>query len=182
MKAIRARAEEFLPQMSHCARCRADAAGLIGERLNAEVMDLLKEAGGSHPTAERRFVAVASMEGLFVNQHLGEASALWIYGIKDGKADLVERRPAPPPGGGMERWAALVNLLRDCHTVLASGIGPSPQLVLERAGLRVVVMEGLAREGIEAIFSGREIPKILLRAPGRCGIGQQCSGKGTGCG
>ncbi len=30
MRALRAQAREHLPQMSHCARCRADAAGLIG--------------------------------------------------------------------------------------------------------------------------------------------------------
>jgi nitrogen fixation protein NifB len=182
MEAVRRKAEPFMPQMNHCARCRADAAGLIGDAPSTEVMNLLKEAAGSLSSAERRFIAVASMEGLFVNQHLGEAGALWIYGMKDGRIDLVERRPTPPPGGGTERWAALANRIHDCHTVLTSGIGPSPQSVLDRAGIRVVVMEGLAKEGIEAIFSGTEIPKILLRPAGHCGIGQQCTGTGTGCG
>jgi nitrogen fixation protein NifB len=182
MEAIRGKAGAFMPQMSHCARCRADAAGLIGDAPGTEVTNLLKEAAGARPDGERRFVAVASREGLFVNQHLGEAGALWIYGMKDGRIDLVERRPTPPPGGGGQRWGALADGLRDCHTVLTSGIGPSPQSVLDRAGIRVVVMEGLAKEGMEAIFAGTEIPKILFRPAGRCGIGQQCTGAGTGCG
>jgi nitrogen fixation protein NifB len=182
MEAIRAKAKRYIPQMSHCSRCRADAAGMIGDAQNAEVADLLKKAAQGGPTANRPFIAVASMEGLFVNQHLGEAKGIWIYGMRDGKVDLLERRPAPPPGGGGDRWAELASLLNDCNAVLVSGVGPFPQLVLERAGIRVVVMEGLAMEGMEAIFSGRDIPKILLRTLGHCGIGQQCSGKGTGCG
>jgi nitrogen fixation protein NifB len=122
------------------------------------------------------------MEGFFVNQHLGEAAGLWIFGMRDGKIVLIERRSTPPPGGGPERWDAMSLLLRDCNTVLASGIGPSPLAILENSGVNVVVMEGLAKEGIEATLTGKAIPKILLRKAGHCGIGQQCSGNGTGCG
>lgn len=35
---------EFLPQMKHCARCRADAAGIIGEINSEEMMRKLAEA------------------------------------------------------------------------------------------------------------------------------------------
>jgi nitrogen fixation protein NifB len=76
----------------------------------------------------------------------------------------------------------LVERLGDCNTVLVSGIGPYPQYALERAGIRVVVMEGLAAEGVEAVLAGREVPKMLLRPSNGCGIGKQCTGGGTGCG
>jgi nitrogen fixation protein NifB len=33
---VRAQAGEFLPQMSHCSRCRADACGLLGEKGGGE--------------------------------------------------------------------------------------------------------------------------------------------------
>lgn len=182
VEAIRDQARAYLPQMSHCGRCRADAAGLIGQKQEAEIMALLEEAARPHVSAERPHVAVASMEGLLVNQHLGEATSLWIFGEKDGKAELVERRSTPEPGGGAERWAELARSLGDCSTLLVSGIGPYPQIAMERAGLRVVVMEGLAAEGIEAVLKGKDIPKILLRTQGKCGIGNQCAGTGTGCG
>jgi nitrogen fixation protein NifB len=182
METLRASCRVHMPQMSHCSRCRADAAGMIGEAQSAKVAELLERASRPVPTMARPFVAVASMEGLFVNQHLGEAKGLWIYGMKDEAIDCLEWRGTPPPGGGMDRWATLADSLHDCGAVLASGIGPVPQYVLERAGLRVVVMEGLAREGIEAIFSGNEIPRMLLRTPGRCGVGRQCTGTGAGCG
>ncbi len=179
---IRKRSAAYLPQMSHCSRCRADAAGMIGEAQRADIEELLQKAANPAPTAERPFVAVTSMEGLFVNQHVGEAKGVWIYGMKDGKIDLKEWRAAPPAGGGMDRWADLVGILHDCSVVLTSGIGAAPQYSLESAGIRVVVMEGLAGEGIEAIFAGREIPRMLLHTPGRCGVGFQCSGDGAGCG
>jgi nitrogen fixation protein NifB len=76
----------------------------------------------------------------------------------------------------------MANILHDCNTILVSGIGANPLITLERAGIRVVVMEGLAQEGIDAVLAGREIPKMLLRAPGRCGIGKECTGTGMGCG
>jgi len=171
-----------VPQMGHCSRCRADAVGMIGESQSNEVMELLKNASQAHVTGAKPYVAVASMEGIFVNQHLGEATSLWIFGLHNGKAELLERRFTPPSGGGSKRWAELADSIADCNTILVSGIGATPQVVLEGADIRVVVMEGLASEGVEAVLKGREIPKMLLRTPGRCGIGQQCTGSGTGCG
>jgi nitrogen fixation protein NifB len=73
-------------------------------------------------------------------------------------------------------------LLQDCNTILASGIGPSPLAILEQRGFQILVMDGLAKEGVEAILTGKAIPKILLRTAGHCGIGKQCSGNGMGCG
>jgi nitrogen fixation protein NifB len=182
MKGIKEKVKTFMPLMGHCNRCRADAAGLIGQQQSEEIKLMLKKASGSQITADRPFVAVASQEGIFVNQHLGEACELWLFGMRDEKIELMGRRFTPPSGSGDKRWTEMAKVLQDCNTVLVSGIGPSPQSALERADIRVVVMEGLAQEGVEAILSGREIPKILLRTPGRCGYGQQCSGSGTGCG
>jgi nitrogen fixation protein NifB len=182
LRLVREEARAFMPQMAHCSRCRADAAGMIGEPQSKEIIDLLKKASGSHVSAARSYVAVASMEGIFVNQHLGEAASLWIFSLHDGKARLEARRSTPAPGGGPERWAELAGSIKDCNTILVSGIGSFPQITLERAGVRVVVMEGLASEGVEAVLAGKEIPKILLRTSGGCGIGKQCAGSGTGCG
>jgi nitrogen fixation protein NifB len=182
MIAIKEKIKPFIPLMGHCSRCRADAAGLIGQAQNQDIVELLKRASEPKVAADRPYAAVASMEGIFVNQHLGEATELWIFGIRDGKVEMLERRFTPSSGSGTERWAEMVKVLHDCNSVLVSGIGTSPQQVLEQADIRVVVMEGLATEGVEAMLLGRAIPKILLRPPGRCGFGQQCSGSGTGCG
>ncbi len=181
MGAIRLEAGKYLRQMSHCARCRADAAGMIGEKNSPDVERLLAAAANSGPTKERPYLAVASREGLFVNQHLGEATGLWIFRDSGGLPELVERRPTPTPGGGDERWEALADGIPDCFAVLASGCGPSPERVLAARDIAVTAMEGLVRDGAGALFAGKEIPKALLRRAGSCGSGTSCGGTGMGC-
>jgi nitrogen fixation protein NifB len=72
--------------------------GLIGETQQTEKIELLRNATRNPVSAERPFVAVASMEGIFVNQHLGEAGQLWIFGMDRGQIKLMENRPTPVAG------------------------------------------------------------------------------------
>jgi nitrogen fixation protein NifB len=182
MDRIREDAGKYIPQMNHCMRCRADAAGLLEDINNEEITGLLVRHSKNFITGERPFIAAASMEGLLVNQHLGEAPALWILGLSDGKPLLVDRRPMPLPGGEDGRWKEMATLLSDCSVILVSGVGKTPAVILERLGIRVIVMEGLVHEAAEHIFAGREIPKIMIRTGGQCGIGKTCGGTGMGCG
>ncbi|MFH0974232.1 MAG: radical SAM protein [Spirochaetota bacterium] len=181
MDAIRSEAGRYIGQMSHCMRCRADAAGMLGHENSAEITDLLESHSKNYITEERPFIAAASMEGLLVNQHLGEAPSLWIFGFSDGKPQLIDRRFTPIPGGGDARWNEMAILLSDCGAVLVSGIGKRPKEILEHSGIRVIEMEGLINEAAQQLFKGGEIPGIMLRKAG-CGIGKTCGGTGTGCG
>ncbi len=176
--ALRAEAGAFLPQMMHCSRCRADAAGLIGSD-SSQARGFMKEAlaESSGPSAERPYVAVATQEGMIVNLHLGEAGRFWIF-AKEGEAfKCVGVRPAPPPGGGESRWLSLAKTLEDCFSVLVAGAGENPVSALGGAGLKVIVMEGLIDQALSDVFSGKAV-----RAPVRkfkCGGG--CSGGSLGC-
>lgn len=179
--AIRLDAGRHIRQMSHCARCRADAVGLLGEENGAIVDALLSEAKGGKPTADRRYVAVASREGILVNQHLGEATGLWVFGPAEGGYALVDRRPTPVPGDGDDRWEAMADRYSDCFAILCSGFGPSPARVLESRGIRVYAMEGLIRDGAGALLAGKDIPDALVKAGSACGRGLGCTGTGLGC-
>src|ERR1035437_5397432 len=67
---VRNLSSKYLKIMSHCARCRADAAGLLGQDLS-ETHVLLKEYSSRAEemnTTSRPYVAVATNEGLLVNQ------------------------------------------------------------------------------------------------------------------
>lgn len=69
-------------QMTHCRRCRADAVGLLHHDRSRELAPLLREcAQKDDGAAARPFVAVATREGMLVNQHLGEATRLQIWGL-----------------------------------------------------------------------------------------------------
>jgi nitrogen fixation protein NifB len=178
--AIRHEVGQFLPLMHHCTRCRADAVGLLGQAMPVNLLGSLREAATMplEPGADRPHVAAASREGMLVNLHLGEAEQFHIYSKQDDQYELVETRPAPSPGSGNRRWEQLATSLHDCRAVLVSSAGPTPKAVLGKQGIRVVMMEGLIDEGLEAIYENRSL-RSPLRRQHRCGAG--CAGDGTGC-
>ena len=181
---IRAEAQQFIPQMRHCARCRADAAGLLGETNSEELDKLLRGCCTSahdkrQAVAER--IAVATMEGVMVNEHLGQAASLSIFEKSPDGPRLVEVREAPPAGSGNDRWHALARVLDDCHTVLVQFAGASPTELLAEYGIRVLTMDGLITPALVELFAGKPLPDYMTcRAPTRCG--EACSGNKGGCG
>lgn len=191
MARVRKEARESLPQMAHCARCRADAVGLLGEANSLLIQEALEEAASSplNPLDERPYVAVASYEGMLVNQHLGEAEQVWIFGRdEEGSYQMLETRPTPLPGSGERRWDDLADRLSDCRAVLAAAAGPSPKNALAHKGVRVMAAEGLIDEALDAVYEGRRprMPLRVLAPTADCdsdGVGcGGCSGPGTGCG
>ena len=114
--------------MEHCTRCRADAVGLLGEPMRPEIeICLLRSAAAPfNPEEDRPHVAVATLEGVLVNQHLGEAEMISVFGRGEQGFHLVERRQAPPPGGGSQRWMALAEMLKDCRALLVASAGGRP--------------------------------------------------------
>jgi len=185
----RLQAGQLLPQMTHCARCRADAVGLINEEMGAEQIDLLAHYARmpDEPAdmSQRPYVAVASMEGALVNQHLGEAARVLIYEQSEATPsgfEFKEIRMSPTPGGGSDRWRALADLLHDCRALLVAAAGPSPMMALRAGGVNVIEMEGLIEEGLRAVYADKPVPKPLQRKFNGCGSGLSCRGTGTGCG
>jgi nitrogen fixation protein NifB len=180
-KQLRKRVSEFVPQMNHCTRCRADAVGLLGSPESEELTNIMRACASGQIKAnpERPYVAVASMEGILVNQHLGEADRLWIFDPANGNPRLIDRRQTPEPGGGNGRWRELAESIRDCHTILVSGIGRAPRWVLEQSGLSVIEMTGLISSGLESIEHTGTVPASMKKFPRACGV--ECQGTGMGC-
>jgi nitrogen fixation protein NifB len=171
MSRLRQEAEKYIPQLHHCTRCRADAAGLLDEDRTEEFRGCLTACSALpvHPEENRPYVAVASQEGMLVNMHLGEAKSFLIYGRIDkgnpmdegGRSKeefrLIETRSAPEPGRGEARWQALAQILKDCRAVLVSGIGDNPRAILEKSGIRPVEMYGFIEDGLLVIFKYGDI-------------------------
>ncbi len=187
VNAIRKAAGQHLKQMRHCKRCRSDAVGLLGEApsdglmatlKNCQHLELLEPDG--RKVSHRPYVAVASLEGVLVNQHLGEAYQVLVYGETHGRLGLIEARQTPEPGGGMRRWKALAALLSDCRAVLVSGVGEKPKTVLGGSGIEVIECEGVIDEAVRAVFAGESLNHMAVRRPFACGSG--CGGNALGCG
>jgi nitrogen fixation protein NifB len=185
MAGIRAEAEQHLPQMKHCQRCRADAVGLLAEDRSAEFRGCL-EACSQEVTLQsegRPYVAVASLEGMLVNQHLGEASSFQIWGPDGDGFTRMEERAAPPKGGGVERWRALAEVLKDCRAVLVSGVGEGPSAILADSGVTPVEVSGFIEIVLPAVYAGGGRARFRKKRPSGCAQASgACRGDGAGCG
>lgn len=176
----RMEASQHLKLMSHCARCRADAAGLLGHDLK-DTHVMLKEFVKREPFngEERPYVAVATREGLLVNMHLGEARAFYIFRKSPKGFQFVEERQTPPAGTGDNRWLDMAHLLKDCRALLVSGVGENPKTIIDRCGVRIIEMTGLIDEGLDGIYHHKPIRSIAKQDVFRCG--SQCKGSAQGC-
>ncbi len=179
---VRNLSSKYLKIMSHCARCRADAAGLLGQDLS-ETHTLLKEYSSRAEdleTKDRPYVAVGTNEGLLVNLHLGEAISLYIFQQSPKGYKLVEIRNTPAKGKGDERWLNLARSLKDCRALLVSGVGENPKAMLKGCGIHVVEMTGLIDEGLEGIYNNKVIRSMAKPDAFKCG--SSCKGTASGCG
>ena len=194
---VRGECEKYLPQMRHCNRCRADSAGILGHAMTIGVLDDLKECAAMplNPQEHRPFVAVTTLEGVLVNEHLGKSEEFTIYALNnDSTYRLVEKRAAAPMGLGDLRWQKLAEILKDCRVVLVSAAGQKPVSMLRATGLEVIEMDGLIEQGLDHVFKNSELPGRRMKkgcgcskeaSPAACeksGCADGCTGSGTGCG
>ncbi|MDR1809359.1 MAG: radical SAM protein [Prevotella sp.] len=182
MRDIKMRIAKYIRPMAHCARCRADAAGLLGKD-NAEAMNMIGQFSTMvvNKGEGRTRVGVASNEGLLVNLHLGEARKVYVFEQTRNGYHFVEIRNTPPEGKGMARWEELAaKTLVDCQAVLVAGIGETPMKVMQSNGIRVIQMSGLIDAGLDAVYLNLPIKTLCRSEYTKCG--ESCRGTGTGCG
>lgn len=185
MAKIRKECEEYLPQMRHCTRCRADAVGLLGADQSEEFHGCLIACSKKVipiEEKERPYVAVATVEGILVNQHLGQADQFQIWQKTDQGFTLVEERLAPERGSGFERWQKVANMLKDCRAILASSIGDNPKEILTKCGVLPVEMSGFIETGLQAVYEGSDLSKLKGKRQVAAGKVGECTGSGLGCG
>ncbi len=185
--ALRLKCGDYVNQMTHCARCRADAIGKLSEPMGEDIHELIQSCSRLplNPKEKRPYVAVATREGMLVNQHLGEAREFTIFGIDPEDEEefiQLETRPAPEPGGRDNRWGAMADTLKDCRAILVNAAGSSPKKALTEAGVQVIEMAGMIDEGLSHIFHAQPLSPSLKREFKSCGSGVTCGGDGTGCG
>lgn len=86
-------------------------------------------------------VAVASSDGITVNEHFGKASRFLIFDIKYDLVELIEERNTIPicrtNGHVEEKIDETIKLISDCEVVLVSKIGMGPELALQGKGIKV---------------------------------------------
>lgn len=106
-------------------------------------------------------IAIASCDGLTVNQHFGRAHLFRIYRLDDDSCELIEERVAKPACSGqqhsdtgLEQTAALI---ADCQGVIASQIGAGAIDVLIAQRTLPFTMEGSIEEALATIKSSNRL-------------------------
>jgi nitrogen fixation protein NifB len=170
MRLIRAQTSLHIKQMSHCARCRADAVGLLGDDIGEKLAQNRQERKIQCDFLKKPYIAVTSNDGVSVNEHLGRATRLWIYRFEENKVDFVESRQVPVPDGSINRWDAIAELIPDCSALLVSALGSSPYKRLQSKGILVESVEGYINDIAKTLFVSGDIPREALRM-NECGEG-----------
>ncbi|MBN2738368.1 MAG: radical SAM protein [Spirochaetales bacterium] len=178
---IREKTGKYIPQMTHCGRCRADAMGLIAKG-TTDHYSLIQKIQNMplNPYEKRKYIAVASEEGILINKHLGQAEEFFIYEISENKKiNFIEKREAPLTAGfGDLRWKKLQTSLKDCHTLLVSGVGPRPFDLLTQSGLKIHSLECMIDEALTTIANNGSLNHLNKRESGVC---SGCSDQKAGC-
>lgn len=133
-------------------------------------------------------IAVASNDGVTVDEHFGRAGTFRIYEVSDdGASRLLENREIRPRADGAPEPAhgsdAAVEQLGDVQAVLVARIGPNSQDALASRGIRSFALGGPIDKALSAY--GRRHKLLEVTIPGiptgydpakKCG----CSAQG-GC-
>lgn len=138
-----------LQQMRHCRQCRADAIGMLGNDRSHEFSSAAMKGvetqilAGTEDSGRKYRIAVASKNGLMVDQHFGYAEQFAIYQGDGDRYELVENRRIEKYCLGMEqcdeeesRRDQIINTLKDCDAVLSMRIGYHAKKRLAESGIR----------------------------------------------
>lgn len=98
-------------------------------------------------------VAVASTDGLAINEHFGRANEFLIYEVKgSGDYTLLEARPVIPKSTDSHEQtiAAKADLLADVEVALVAQIGPGAEQALHQRGIIALIVTGTIEKALSA--------------------------------
>lgn len=112
-------------------------------------------------------VAVATSDGIVVNQHFGRAAKFRIYDIgQDNTIHVLEDRNTVPicHMGNHDDFQLKesVRNLSDCKYVLISRIGQGAANALEQEGITPMELPGMIEDSIQKLVVYEEIQDLLL--------------------
>lgn len=103
-------------------------------------------------------IAVASSDGIVVNQHFGHADRFLIYDVTDsGNCNLAEIRSAEPVCSFRdhddEKLKKNMKILQDCKYLLVSKIGNGASMCAEQFGITAMELPDWIENSIRKVIS-----------------------------
>ncbi len=112
-------------------------------------------------------IAVASTDGIVINEHFGSAEEFLLYEVFDnGDYNFIERRLVPKDTDvSIEHGKAIkaAKLLQDVEAVLVAQIGKNATGILESIGIRVFAINGEIEKSLRAYGQKRKIIRNQLK-------------------
>ncbi len=98
-------------------------------------------------------IAIASTDGLTVNEHFGKAKKFSIYNAAPPTFDLIAEQEIEPYSTGQKehafdeaRFQEVARVLTGCEKVFVTKIGDEPALALKAMGIEPVVYSGAIKD------------------------------------
>lgn len=102
-------------------------------------------------------IAVASLDGKFVNEHFGRAKEFFIIEVKDNKYKYVEIRKNVPSKSYEDRhdyaMSEAIERIADCRFVLVSQIGSNMERKLKSKGIIPYVIPNFIDDALKEIIA-----------------------------
>jgi predicted Fe-Mo cluster-binding NifX family protein len=111
-------------------------------------------------------IAVASSDGIVVNQHFGRASRFLIMDVDaiGNTSPAGERSVVPLCDGGIHdenRMQETIVKLSDCQYILVSRIGQGAEAALEQKGIKVFEIPGIIGESVKKLTAYVELQELM---------------------
>jgi len=110
-------------------------------------------------------IAVASSDGIVVNNHFGKARKFYIYKVNDEVIDLQEIRELKPVcdtgNHDDERLRENLNELIDCEYLLVSRIGDGARNMALGMGIEAFEIPGIIKDSIDQLIKYVKIQKLF---------------------
>ena len=112
-------------------------------------------------------IAVATSDGIVVNQHFGHANQFYIYEVQDKNFIRTEIRHTEPACVSKEHDENAVtknlNLIKDCKYLLVSRIGIYAQQQAENLGITPFELPLMVEDALKKAVSFIEIQNLFER-------------------
>ena len=115
---------------------------------------------------DRYLIAVASSDGIVVNNHFGHAATFYVFEASDDRIELKGKREVTPVCHTGEhdedRLNENANRFADCDFVLVSKIGDGARAVLESKGIACYEIPGIITDSIDKLIRYEKVNNLFL--------------------